>query len=195
MDSLKFSNAPALKRLPETISSLASLTSLILDGCSQLTCLPKGVSSLSRLRSMVIAHNDTLECLPEGISGMRSLTSLMLHDCPQLTSLGDGVSGLPSLRVSSCFSLADQLEDTVPMVSFTLYLASLSCADLFTQPTKRVNPETVNVIPGQLPCIKCFKNLKTMSISAISACAHLAAVWRYTPLMCMAQTAYEYAIS
>ncbi|CAI5485981.1 unnamed protein product [Closterium sp. Naga37s-1] len=76
-----------LTALPETITRLQHLTSLVIDHASQLASLPDGIEALSRLRILRLSHCSALQHLPS------SLTRLTcLHE---LNAKGAGIRALP----------------------------------------------------------------------------------------------------
>ncbi|KAF6164889.1 hypothetical protein GIB67_017092 [Kingdonia uniflora] len=65
-----------LIELPETITNLFNLETLMLNDCRRLCELPQGMGKLVNLRHLGIECTDKLEFLPRGIGRMRSLRTL-----------------------------------------------------------------------------------------------------------------------
>uniref|UniRef100_A0A2N9G0U6 Uncharacterized protein n=1 Tax=Fagus sylvatica TaxID=28930 RepID=A0A2N9G0U6_FAGSY len=106
--SLNISDCPNLTSLPEGIGNLTSLQSLDISDCPNLTSLPEGIGNLTSLQSLDISNCPNLTSLPEGIGNLTSLQSLHISDCPNLTSLPEGIGNLTSLQslyISDCPNL------------------------------------------------------------------------------------------
>ncbi|XP_043687928.1 disease resistance protein RPV1-like [Telopea speciosissima] len=126
---LNMSGCGRLKKLPEKLGSLVSLTELDLGWCKSLVDLPSEVCKLSSLKKLNLIGCQNLKKLPEKfgrmislielgltfvesvvdfpseISQLTALKSLSLGSCRSLTSISCIPSSLTRLHVSGCGSI------------------------------------------------------------------------------------------
>ncbi|CAI5486645.1 unnamed protein product [Closterium sp. Naga37s-1] len=90
--------------LPCSLSKIASLTRLELNGCG-VELLPEGVGSLSSMRELHVSSCPRLTALPASVTGLTALEALSLADCHNLTSAPtrlDGLTRLKRLELARC---------------------------------------------------------------------------------------------
>ncbi|XP_059657042.1 disease resistance protein RGA2-like [Cornus florida] len=100
LQSLSILNCEKLGELPNELSNLGALNSLVIRHCGELESLPEqGLQGLNSLRSLELRSCKKLKSLSEGLQHLTALESLALYECPELVSLPEnGIRHLHSLR-------------------------------------------------------------------------------------------------
>uniref|UniRef100_A0A2N9GBS4 NB-ARC domain-containing protein n=1 Tax=Fagus sylvatica TaxID=28930 RepID=A0A2N9GBS4_FAGSY len=76
LSNLRFLQSAKIRSLPESISSLYNLQTLILKGCSRLIKLPEKIGNLVNLRHLDITDVNSIKEMPVGIEELKSLQTL-----------------------------------------------------------------------------------------------------------------------
>ncbi|BFG41341.1 hypothetical protein CerSpe_276150 [Prunus speciosa] len=128
LESLEISGCGSLISLPYGgIAGLASLRTLFIENCSDLTSLLSSLEQLTLLEDMTIIDCQNLGSFPAGVQHLSSLRSLMVLNCPWFDSLPEGlqnVKTLHCLEIRSCYNLTalpEWFEDLPSLRSLTIY--------------------------------------------------------------------------
>lgn len=73
-----------MKALPEWITTLSSLQSLIIKNCPSLKSLPEEIHNLTSLQSLTIDNCNALKSLPKQMRNLNSLQTLKIGNCHDL---------------------------------------------------------------------------------------------------------------
>ncbi|GJP79714.1 hypothetical protein CLOP_g9915 [Closterium sp. NIES-67] len=79
LTTLKLSYCPQISSLPEAISSLTALRSLTLDRMSGLTSLPESLGQLKSLQRLELEFMENLSGLPKSLEQLRSLECQVIN--------------------------------------------------------------------------------------------------------------------
>jgi len=163
---LSCSRTRRLKRLPDAIGGMTSLTELDLHDCA-LAALPETIGELVNLRELRV-HTNRLTALPAGIGKLRRLTTLDVSS-NQLAELPATLAELPlrelSLRANRFRTLPD-VATRLPLEKITLSENALDVADAFrklaTIPTLRhvdVSATQLTVLPKEVGLLTQIESL------------------------------------
>jgi Leucine-rich repeat (LRR) protein len=89
LSDLNLGNNKRIKKLPDCIEEMKSLTSLDVGGCD-LDCLPQGMGRLDKYSHLDLNNNMTIVTLQKCIEKMKSLRCLDVGGC-DLDCLAQGI--------------------------------------------------------------------------------------------------------
>ncbi|XP_023730644.1 putative disease resistance RPP13-like protein 1 [Lactuca sativa] len=95
-----YQGSQIITKVPESIGSLKHLRYLNFS-CTKITCLPEQVSNLYNLQSLLLQNCFILCSLPESFAKLINLRHLDVSNTPKLNRMPLGISGLTSLQTLS----------------------------------------------------------------------------------------------
>ncbi|KAL7619092.1 hypothetical protein Lser_V15G03320 [Lactuca serriola] len=90
-------SSQSIIKLPKSIGSFKHLRYLNFS-YTEITCLPEQVSDLYNLQSLLVRGCYELSCLPESFAKLINMRHLDITDTPKLTKMPLGIGGLTSLQ-------------------------------------------------------------------------------------------------
>ncbi|XP_061997746.1 disease resistance protein RPV1-like isoform X2 [Rosa rugosa] len=156
LESIDLWGCKSLVQLPSSFQNLAKLTSLSLDGCSNLKILPEMPGNLE----VLWLNGTAIEELPSSIWSLEKLHLLDLHICKELKNLPSStcrLNSLPNLHLAGCRSL-ESLPVELPSGLKRLQLTN--CKSLGSLPVELPSGleylelsdcESLGSLPAQLP--------------------------------------------
>ncbi|XP_023547024.1 disease resistance protein RGA2-like isoform X2 [Cucurbita pepo subsp. pepo] len=97
-----------LQFLPNSITKLYNLETLVLDDCKLLQELPRDAKNWMKLRYLSLARNKEIKYLPDSIAALHNLETLILQDCSLLKELPKDIKkcvNLKHLDLRGCHAL------------------------------------------------------------------------------------------
>ncbi|CAI5458131.1 unnamed protein product [Closterium sp. Yama58-4] len=98
LTSLSLCRCWQITSLPDSLSTLSALSSLTLTHMHGLSSLPESLGQLKNLRVLKLQHMDKLSVLPESLGQLKHLETLELYYLPELNSLPGSLRRLPKLK-------------------------------------------------------------------------------------------------
>lgn len=146
LQTLTISSCPQLSSLPWDLNNLKALKSLTIRWCNELQGFPKGIRNLTSLETLEITECSSLTSLPEeGIKGLTYLRTLSIENCLNLASLPNSIMLLKSLErftIMYCPSLAS-LPDGLQHLPALRSLSIISCEELACLPEELKHVSTL----------------------------------------------------
>ncbi|XP_057990403.1 disease resistance protein RGA2-like [Hevea brasiliensis] len=114
LSSLEITACQALCFPPSELGNLATLKSLKIRWCEELSSFQQGFQNLKALEFLEICNCLSIISIPEGIGSLTSLRSLSIENCDNLTSLPLSLKNLKCLEhltIMTCPNLVSLPED------------------------------------------------------------------------------------
>ncbi|KAF6175454.1 hypothetical protein GIB67_035876 [Kingdonia uniflora] len=118
---LRYLSSTGVEELPETVGNLSNLQTLKLNGCYKLRRLPDEIGKLVSL-SHLEARGTALKELAETVGNLSNLQTLILNRCGELRKLPETVgnlSNLQTLKLNGCYKLRRLPDEIGKLVSLS----------------------------------------------------------------------------
>ncbi|XP_074275588.1 disease resistance protein RGA2-like isoform X2 [Silene latifolia] len=93
----------SIKRLPDAIGKLIHLRNLDLHGSRELVALPNSITRLYNLQTLILANCESLKELPKDFSKLVNIRHLDIRGCRRLTNMPIGLHRLACLTILTAF--------------------------------------------------------------------------------------------